>query len=74
MLNFTKNGHKTKVNIVLKSQKLSLQIRWSFLAFRPRFAGRYDPQSRDLSQLPSGYNFAVKPATNDPSSLCWMYT
>ena len=35
--------------------------RGSFPAFRPRFAGKCDIQSRDLTQLPSGYNFAVKP-------------
>ena len=35
----------------------------SFPMFHPRFAGKYDPQSRDLTQLSSGYNFVVKPAT-----------
>ena len=34
---------------------------------RPRFAAKCDPQSKDLTQLPSGYNFAVKSATNHPS-------
>ena len=46
----------------------------SFPAFHPRCAGKCDPQSRDLIQLISGYNFAVKPATNQPSSSCWMDT
>ena len=32
-------------------------------SFRPRFAGRCDRESRDLTQLTSGYNFAVKPIT-----------
>ena len=36
--------------------------------------GKCDPQSRDLTQFPSGYNFAVRPATNHPSSSCWMHT
>ena len=36
----------------------------------PRFAGECDPQSRDLTQLSSGYNFT----TNHPSSSCWMHT
>ena len=31
---------------------------------RPRFPRKCDRHSRDLTQLPSGYNFAVKPATN----------
>ena len=29
-------------------------------SFRPCFADKCDPQSRDLTQFPSGYNFAVK--------------
>ena len=46
----------------------NLSMDESFSAFLPRFAGKCDPQSRDLTQLPRGYNFAVKPATNNPSS------
>ena len=38
----------------------------SFSAFRPCFGDKWDPQSRDLTQLSSGYNFSVKPATNHP--------
>ena len=44
-------------------------------SFHPHFAGKCDSQSRELTQLPiSGYNFAIKPATNRSSSSCWMRT
>jgi hypothetical protein len=42
----------------------------SFPAFRPRFAGKCDRQSSDLTQFTRGYNFAVKPTTNHPRSSC----
>ena len=32
--------------------------------FRTRFVGNFDPQSSDLTQIPSGCNYAVRPATN----------
>ena len=40
---------------------------WSFTAFRPRFAGKCDRPSSDLTQFTSGYNFAT---TNHPRSSC----
>jgi len=52
----------------LISQSLSLNTIGSFPAFRPRFAGKYDRQSSDLTQFTSGYNFAVEPTTNHPRS------
>ena len=45
-----------------------INIVGSFPAFRPRFAGKCDRQSSDLTQFTSGYNFAVKPPTNHPRS------
>ena len=50
------------------------RVKESLPTFRPRFAGKCDPQSRDLTHLPKGYNFAVKPATNHPCTSCWMHT
>ena len=40
--------------------------------FNHAFAGQCDLLSKELTQLT--YNFAVKPATNHPSSSCWMHT
>ena len=55
------------VNVLLKKFQHTLSQE-SFKAFRPRFAGKCDLQLKDLTQLPSGYNFVVEPATNHPSS------
>ena len=74
--------------IILRKQKNELRAQfqcgnaqWDVITLnyhipilRPRFAGKCDPQSSDLTQLPRGYNFAVKPATNHPRSSCWMRT
>ncbi len=42
----------------------------SFSTFRPRFAGKCDRQSSDLTQFTSCYNFAVTPTTNHLRSSC----
>ena len=63
-------GSKLKLILLNTSLKESGVIS----SFLPRFTGKCDPQSRDLTQLPSGYNFAVKPATNLPILSCWMQT
>ena len=39
-------------------------------SFGPRFVSECDRQSSDITQIISGYNFAVKPTTNQPSSSC----
>ena len=44
---------------IIRNKKSKLGGGGSFPAFRPRFAGKCDPQSRDLTQLPSGYNYVV---------------
>ena len=67
--------------IVLIAQKVPVRRHlnnfkeWGFIySFLSRFAGKCDPQSRYLTQLHSDYKFAVKPATNHPSSSCWIHT
>ena len=62
LANLTKNVPRTR-----KNKKFLVG---SFPAFSPRFAGKCDQQSSDLTQFTSGYNFAVKPATNHPRLSC----
>ena len=40
----------------------------AFPAFRPCFAGKCDQQLSDLTQISSGYNFAITPVSNHHSS------
>jgi hypothetical protein len=81
-MNACKNLHSLSVNRINRrrvyhcKRENDLRIKLFIFSkvipsFRPRFTGKCDRQSRDLTQLTSGYNFAIKPTTNHlRSSSC----
>ena len=58
----------TGINSLHKINFNLFSFKGAIPSIRHRFAGKCDPQSRDLTQNPSGYNFAFKPAIYHPSS------